>query len=73
MINIAIRLPIVEGCGETTCARRAPRKNENAPQAVLDPRLATVRYSGFLLNSLPPYWRTTDPAVVQAALKRLTG
>lgn len=40
--------------------------------AVLDPRLATARYSGFLLNSLPPYWRTTDPAVVRAALKRLT-
>lgn len=40
--------------------------------AVLDPRLATARYSGFLLNSLPPYWRTTDPAVVRSALKRLT-
>ncbi|WP_066364170.1 ATP-dependent DNA helicase [Herbidospora mongoliensis] len=40
--------------------------------AVLDPRLATARYSGFLLNSLPPYWRTTDPEVVRSALKRLT-
>ncbi|MGW3343204.1 ATP-dependent DNA helicase [Nonomuraea rubra] len=40
--------------------------------AVLDPRLATARYSGFLLNSLPPFWRTTDPAVPRAALKRLT-
>ncbi|MEV0995087.1 ATP-dependent DNA helicase [Nonomuraea sp. NPDC050202] len=39
--------------------------------AVLDPRLATARYSGFLLNSLPPFWRTTDPAVPRAALKRL--
>ncbi|RGA01393.1 ATP-dependent DNA helicase [Microbispora triticiradicis] len=40
--------------------------------AVLDPRLATARYSGFLLNSLPPYWRTTDPAKVREALRRLT-
>ncbi|UBU10580.1 ATP-dependent DNA helicase [Nonomuraea gerenzanensis] len=39
--------------------------------AVLDPRLATARYSGFLLNSLPPFWRTTDPAIPRAALKRL--
>ncbi|MFE3449448.1 ATP-dependent DNA helicase [Nonomuraea sp. NPDC059194] len=41
--------------------------------AVLDPRLATARYSGFLLNSLPPFWRTSDPAVVRTALNRLTG
>ncbi|MEU6428949.1 ATP-dependent DNA helicase [Microbispora sp. NPDC046973] len=40
--------------------------------AVLDPRLATARYSGFLLNSLPPFWRTTDPAKVRDALRRLT-
>lgn len=40
--------------------------------AVLDPRLATARYSSFLLGSLPPFWRTTDPAVPRAALKRLS-
>ncbi|HEX4817890.1 MAG TPA: ATP-dependent DNA helicase [Nonomuraea sp.] len=39
--------------------------------AVLDPRLATARYSSFLLNSLPPFWRTTNPDVPRAALKRL--
>ncbi|MFF4621136.1 ATP-dependent DNA helicase [Nonomuraea jabiensis] len=39
--------------------------------AVLDPRLATARYSGFLLGSLPPFWRTTDPAIPRAALQRL--
>ncbi|MEV0627029.1 ATP-dependent DNA helicase [Nonomuraea wenchangensis] len=39
--------------------------------AVLDPRLVTARYSGFLLNSLPPFWRTTDPAIPRAALQRL--
>ncbi|HUC55934.1 MAG TPA: ATP-dependent DNA helicase [Streptosporangiaceae bacterium] len=39
--------------------------------AVLDPRLSTARYAGFLRASLPPYWTTTDPAVVRAALRRL--
>ncbi len=39
--------------------------------AVLDPRLATARYSGFLRASLPPYWNTYDPQVVRAALRRL--
>ena len=36
--------------------------------AVLDPRLATARYGGFLKASLPPMWTTTDPAVVRKAL-----
>ncbi|WP_459984797.1 ATP-dependent DNA helicase [Nocardioides sp. AN3] len=39
--------------------------------AVLDPRLATARYGGFLRASLPPMWATTDPALVRQALKRL--
>ena len=39
--------------------------------AVLDPRLATARYGGFLKASLPPMWTTTDPAVARQALKRL--
>jgi ATP-dependent DNA helicase DinG len=41
--------------------------------AVLDPRLVTARYGGFLRASLPPMWQTTDPAVVRQALKRLSG
>jgi ATP-dependent DNA helicase DinG len=41
--------------------------------AVLDPRLATARYGGFLKASLPPMWTTSDPAVVRKALKRLSG
>ncbi len=40
--------------------------------AILDPRLATARYGSFLRASLPPFWPTTDPAVVHAALARLT-
>ena len=39
--------------------------------AVLDPRLATAGYSGFLRSSLPPYWGTADPEVARAALRRL--
>ncbi len=39
--------------------------------AVLDPRLVTARYGDFLRKSLPPFWTTTDPALVRAALKRL--
>ncbi|MFL1378864.1 ATP-dependent DNA helicase [Nocardiopsis protaetiae] len=41
--------------------------------AVLDPRLATARYGGFLRASLPPYWGTTDPEVARSALRRLSG
>ncbi|MGH3439591.1 MAG: ATP-dependent DNA helicase [Sciscionella sp.] len=39
--------------------------------AVLDPRLATARYAGFLRASLAPFWPSTDPDVVRAALRRL--
>jgi ATP-dependent DNA helicase DinG len=41
--------------------------------AVLDPRLATARYGGFLRSSLPPFWTTSDPEVVRGALRRLAG
>jgi ATP-dependent DNA helicase DinG len=39
--------------------------------AVLDPRLATARYGGFLRASLPPFWPTTDPETAKQALRRL--
>jgi ATP-dependent DNA helicase DinG len=39
--------------------------------AVLDPRLATARYGGFLRASMPPFWATTDPGIVRAALRRI--
>ncbi len=39
--------------------------------AILDSRMATARYSGFLRASLPPFWTTTDPVLVKAALTRL--
>ena len=41
--------------------------------AVLDPRLATARYGGFLRASLPPFWPTEDRETVRAALRRLQG
>ncbi|WP_330183062.1 ATP-dependent DNA helicase [Nocardia sp. NBC_01503] len=40
--------------------------------AILDSRLATARYGGYLRASLPPYWETSDPQVVTKALERLT-
>ncbi len=39
--------------------------------AVLDSRMATARYGGFLRASLPPFWATTDSHRVRAALERL--
>jgi ATP-dependent DNA helicase DinG len=39
--------------------------------AVLDPRLVTAGYGGFLRASLPPFWTTTDPGIARAALRRL--
>ncbi|EFL94391.1 ATP-dependent DNA helicase [Mobiluncus curtisii] len=39
--------------------------------AVLDSRLATARYGGFLRASLPPLWPTEDAQVVLDALRRL--
>jgi ATP-dependent DNA helicase DinG len=40
--------------------------------AVLDSRMATARYGGYLRASLPPFWATTDGDAVRAALERLT-
>jgi len=39
--------------------------------AVLDSRLATARYAGFLRASLPPFWTTTDRDLVFSALRRI--
>ena len=41
--------------------------------ALLDSRVATKQYGGFLRGSLPPFWSTQDPAVVRGALERLRG
>ncbi|MDO5618730.1 ATP-dependent DNA helicase [Kocuria sp.] len=39
--------------------------------AILDSRIATARYGGFLRASLPPLWTTADRSVVLGALHRL--
>ena len=45
--------------------------NDRGVVAVLDNRLETKRYGGFLKASMPHFWTTTDSETVKAALKRL--
>ncbi len=39
--------------------------------AILDSRIVTKRYGSILLNSMPPFWRTSDGALIKESLKRL--
>ena len=39
--------------------------------AILDSRIVNKRYGSILLNSMPPFWRTSDGAVIKEALRRL--
>jgi ATP-dependent DNA helicase DinG len=39
--------------------------------AILDSRITTKRYGSILLNSMPPFWRTSDAAIIKESLKRL--
>ncbi len=39
--------------------------------AILDSRIVTKQYGSTLLNSMPPFYRTSDGAVIKDALKRL--
>ena len=39
--------------------------------AILDSRIVSKKYGQVLLNSMPPFWRTSDKAVVVDSLKRL--
>ncbi|TLP75612.1 ATP-dependent DNA helicase [Nesterenkonia sphaerica] len=39
--------------------------------AILDSRLATARYGGFLKKSMPEFWATTNGEVARSALSRL--
>ena len=59
-------LLLAQGAGRLLRSR-----NDRGVIAVLDPRLATARYGGFLRASLPPFWSTHDPEVVRGALRRL--
>jgi ATP-dependent DNA helicase DinG len=63
----AIRL--AQGAG-----RLIRSQSDRGVVAVLDSRLETARgYGAFLRRSVPPFWYTTESAVVLAALRRLSG
>ncbi|MGB8388445.1 helicase C-terminal domain-containing protein, partial [Mycobacterium sp.] len=47
------------------------RVTDRGVVAVLDSRMATARYGGYLRASLPPFWQTTDPVQARGALQRL--
>ena len=59
-------LLLAQGAG-----RLLRRSDDRGVVAVLDSRMATARYGGYLRASLPPFWTTTDPGVVRQALTRL--
>ena len=59
-------LLLAQGAG-----RLLRRVDDRGVVAILDSRMATARYGGYLRASLPPFWATTDPAVVREALQRL--
>lgn len=59
-------LKLAQGAG-----RLIRSSSDRGVVAVLDSRLATARYGGYLLASLPPMWRTTDRETVLGALRRL--
>ena len=59
-------LLLAQGAG-----RLLRRSEDRGVVAVLDSRMATARYGGYLRASLPPFWATTDPLRVRQALERL--
>ncbi|MCU0266538.1 MAG: ATP-dependent DNA helicase, partial [Actinomycetia bacterium] len=62
----AAALLLAQGAGRLIRSRE-----DRGVVAVLDSRLATARYGGFLRRSLPPFWPTTDPEVVRRSLRSL--
>lgn len=59
-------LRLAQGAG-----RLIRRAEDRGVVAFLDSRMVTARYAGFLQRSLPPFWPTTDRALVLGALQRL--
>ena len=39
--------------------------------AILDSRIVNKRYGSILLNSMPPFWRSSDGVIIKDALRRL--
>ncbi|WP_167099366.1 ATP-dependent DNA helicase [Mycobacterium sp. DL592] len=61
-------LLLAQGAG-----RLLRRAEDRGVVAVLDSRMATARYGGYLRASLPPFWTTTDAERAKHALQRLRG
>lgn len=59
-------LRLAQGAG-----RLIRRADDRGVVAFLDPRMVTARYAGFLQSTLPPFWPTSDQALVLNALRRL--
>ena len=59
-------LRLAQGAG-----RLIRRADDRGIVAFLDNRMMTARYAGFLQKSLPPFFPTTDQALVVGALRRL--
>jgi ATP-dependent DNA helicase DinG len=59
-------LRLAQGAG-----RLIRRDDDKGVVAILDSRMITARYAGFLQKSLPPFWPTIDKAMVIEALRRL--
>jgi len=59
-------LRLAQGAG-----RLVRRGDDRGVVAILDSRMMTARYAGFLQKSLPPFWPTIDKAMVLSALRRL--
>ncbi|MCL2482118.1 MAG: hypothetical protein FWF43_01610, partial [Propionibacteriaceae bacterium] len=59
-------LMLAQGTG-----RLIRRTTDQGVVAILDSRLLKARYGPFLVASMPPWWMTTDRAVVLQALRRL--
>ena len=59
-------LRLAQGAG-----RLIRRGDDRGVVAFLDSRMMSARYAGFLQRSLPPFWPTSDRALVLNALTRL--
>ena len=66
--GLAAAIRLAQGAG-----RLIRSTGDKGVVAVLDSRLATERYAGFLRAALPPFWPTTDRKTALAALERLAG
>lgn len=67
----AVALPYAAVHLAQAAGRLVRHRDDTGVVAVLDRRLATARYQGFLVRSLPPMRRTRDPEVARAFLRDL--